>query len=272
MIILQDIIAYKNISCPNELLEQIKIIAEHTKNTWQSNRSLDDIIKDTTIGKIAEYTLKEHISKHSGYAILDYDDFRVDNYEKHAPLDCIIFEKQNSDLQLAINAINVDATNNSNGAISNNTKEFLKNLKIYTMEIKSTRITNRHKEKDTINYQAILNDDFLAYPKFYRKVPSGIEINNWHKYLDYCMNNNKIQPNTDLATLQEIELKNMYDFYARVYVEQISSNLFDIYIIGYITKQNLIKDSVIKRMPQYGKSEQALYIATQIKNGIKFKK
>lgn len=64
----------------------------------------------------------------------------------------------------------------------------------------------------------------------------------------------------------------MYDFYARVYVEQISSNLFDIYIIGYITKQNLIKDSVIKRMPQYGKSEQALYIATQIKNGIKFKK
>ena len=43
-------------------------------------------------------------------------------------------------------------------------------------------------------------------------------------------------------------------------------------VIGYITKQNLIKDSVIKRMPQYGKSEQALYIATQIKNGIKFKK
>lgn len=34
MIISQDIILYKNISCPNELLEQIKIIAEHTKNTW----------------------------------------------------------------------------------------------------------------------------------------------------------------------------------------------------------------------------------------------
>lgn len=101
MIILQDIILYKNISCPNELLEQIKIIAEHTKNTWQSNRSLDEIIKDTTIGKIAEYTLKGHISKHSGYAILDYDDFRVDNYEKHAPLDCIIFEKQNSDFAIS---------------------------------------------------------------------------------------------------------------------------------------------------------------------------
>ena len=85
MIISQDIILYKNISCPNELLEQIEIIATHTKNTWQSNRSLDEIIKDTTIGKIAEYTLKEHISKHSDYAILDYDDFRVDNYEKHAP-------------------------------------------------------------------------------------------------------------------------------------------------------------------------------------------
>lgn len=31
MIISQDIILYKNISCPNELLEQIKNIAEHTK-------------------------------------------------------------------------------------------------------------------------------------------------------------------------------------------------------------------------------------------------
>ena len=41
MIILQDIITYKNTSCPNELLKQVKIIAEHTKNTWQSNRSLD---------------------------------------------------------------------------------------------------------------------------------------------------------------------------------------------------------------------------------------
>ena len=270
MIISQDIILYKNISCPNELLEQIKIIAEHTKNTWQSNRSLDDIIKDTTIGKIAEYTLKEHISKHSGYAILDYDDFRVDNYEKHAPLDCVIFKKENSDLQLAINTINLDATNNSNGAISNNTKEFLKNFKIYTMEIKSTRITNRHKEKDTINYQAILNDDFLAYPKFYRKVPSEIEINNWDRYLDYCISNSRVQTDIDLTILQEIELNNMYDFYARVYVGQISNNLFDIHIIGYITKQNFIKNSVIKRMPQYGKSEQALYIATQIRNGTKF--
>ena len=190
--------------------------------------------------------------------------------KKHAPLDCIIFEKQNSDLQLAINAINVDATNNSNGAISNNTKEFLKNLKIYTMEIKSTRITNRHKEKDTINYQAILNDDFLAYPKFYRKVPSGIEINNWDRYLDYCISNSRVQPDIDLTILQEIELNNMYDFYARVYVDQINDNLFDIHIMGYITKQDFIKNSVIKRMPQYGKSEQALYIATQIRNGTKF--
>jgi len=272
MITLQDIILYKNISCPSKLLEQIKIIATHTKNTWQSNRLLGDIIKDTTIGKIAEHTLKEHIAKHSGYVILDYDDFRVNNYKKHAPLDCIVFEKQNPNLQLAINAINLDATNNPNGVMSDNTKELLKNLKIYTMEIKSTRIANRHKENGAINYQVILNDDFLAYPKFYRKVPSDIEINNWHKYLNHCISNSRVQPNTDLTTLQEIELNNMYDFYARVYVEQINDNLFDIHIMGYITKQDFIKNSVIKRMPQCGKSEQALYIATQIENGVKFKK
>lgn len=36
MITLQNIILYKNISCPSKLLEQIKIIATHTKNTWQA--------------------------------------------------------------------------------------------------------------------------------------------------------------------------------------------------------------------------------------------
>lgn len=272
MITSQDVILYQNISCPSELLEQIKIIAAHTQNTWQQNRTLIDIIKDTTIGKIAEHTLKKHIAKYSDYIILDYDDFRTNNYKKHAPLDCIIFKKENPNLQSVINAINLDATNNPNGMMNENTKNILKDAKIYTMEIKSTRITNRHKRNGTINYQAILNDDFLAYPKFYRKVPSSIEINSWQQYLSYCINNNRIQLNTNLTTLQEIVISNMYDFYARVYVEQINSNLFDIHIVGHITKQKFIENSIIKRMPQYGKSEQALYIATQIKNGIRFKK
>lgn len=34
MIILQDIITYKNTSCPNELLKQVEIIAEHTKISY----------------------------------------------------------------------------------------------------------------------------------------------------------------------------------------------------------------------------------------------
>ncbi len=42
--------------------------------------------------------------------------------------------------------------------------------------------------------------------------------------------------------------------------------------MGYITKQNFIKNSTIKRMPQHGKSEQALYIATVIKNGTGLRK
>ena len=113
---------------------------------------------------------------------------------------------------------------------------------------------------------------FQHIQKFYRKVPSGIEINNWQQYLNYCISNNRIQFNTNLITLQEIELKNIYDFYARVYVEQTDSNLFNIHIMGYITKQNFIKNSTIKRMPQHGKSEQALYIATVIKNGTGFRK
>lgn len=267
-----DIILYEKVCCPNELLQQIEIIATHTQNTWQQGRSLDDIIKDTTIGKISEYILKDHIARNSNYAILDYDDFRVDHYRKHAPLDCIIFEKNNTKLPSAIDAINLDAKENSNGAINESTKEFLNNSRIFTMEIKSTRLTNRHKRNGKVDYETILNDDFLAYPKFCRRLPSNIQVGDWDWYLKYCKNNNKIQSNTDLITLQKIELDNMYNYYARVYVEQIDNNLFDVYIIGYIPKQNFINSSVIKRMPQSGKSECALYIATKIKNGIRFKR
>lgn len=146
MITPQEIILYKDVSCSTELLGQINIIASHTQNTWQKNRTLTDIIKDTTIGKIAEHTLKEHIAAHSNFAILDYDDFRVNNYKKHAPLDCILFKKENTNLQAAKDAINTDATNNQSGAMSKNTKALLKTLGILTLEIKSTRITERHKK------------------------------------------------------------------------------------------------------------------------------
>lgn len=144
MITSQDIILYKNIFCPADLLERIKIIATNTQNTWQQNRALDDIIKDTIIGKIAKYSLKKHIFAHSAFIILDYDDFRVDNYKKHALFDCIICDKQNTNLQLAIEAINIDAINNKNGAMNSATKILLKNFDIFTIEIKSTRITNRY--------------------------------------------------------------------------------------------------------------------------------
>lgn len=271
MITSQNIILYKNVFCPADLLESIKIIATNTQNTWQQNRVLDDIIKDTTIGKIAEYTLKKHISTHSAFMIFDYDDFRVDNYKKHAPLDCVICDKQNTNLQLAMEAINTDVTNNKNGAMNSATKMLLKNFNIFTMEIKSTRITNRHKKNGVLNFQAILNDDFLAYPKFYRKISSNIYINSWEHYLDFCINNNQIDVNVTLEALKKIEFDNMYDYYARVYVEQMDNNLFDIYLIGRISKQNFIKNSVIKRMPQHKKSEQALYIATTIKHGLGFK-
>ncbi|MCH5322361.1 MAG: hypothetical protein J1E31_02105 [Helicobacter sp.] len=268
----QDIILYQGITCDDNLLEQIKEIANHTKNTWQTNRMLNEIISDTTIGKVAEHTLKNHIKQHSNYFILDYDDFRKDNYKKHAPLDCIILQKDNNNLQNAINQINLDAANNPNGALSQNTKEYLKKLQIFTMEIKSTRITNRHKdEKLKISYEKILKDDFLTYPKFFRKIPNNVQVNGWEDYYRYCIDSNKIQPEINLILLKNIELENMYDYYARVYVEQININLFNVYIIGYIIKQNFINNSNIKRMPQYNKSEQALYIATKLKNGIKFK-
>ncbi|EGK8008148.1 hypothetical protein IO405_000530 [Campylobacter lari] len=259
-----------NIQLPKNMLDIVDIIANHTCNTWQSNRPLEVIKKDTMIGKVAEFCLTNLIDEKSLYQIIDYDVFRTDNYNKHAPLDFLIFHKDNEYINEAIGMINNDVINNRFGVLEQETKDFLKKNKIYTLEIKSTRVTNRHKTNNVIDKEKILNDDFLAYPCFYRKVNSNILINSWEDYLKLCIENNKISTNTTLEQLQSIELKNMYDFYARVYVEELEYNRYNVFVIGYTDSVNFIQKSTIKRMTQFGKSEQALYIAMGLKNGKGF--
>lgn len=267
-----DVIKYQNISCTSALINQINFIAQNTKNTWQQKRLLREIQKDTTIGKIAEHTLKDHIEKHSDYLILDYDDFRIDNYKKHAPIDSLIYVKDNALIQLAIKKINNDVVNSPVGALSKSTKRFLIDSKIYTLEIKSTRIRNRHCDSTgSISLEKVITDDFLTYPKFFRSVPESISINNWQQYRKYCIAKQKICESITLEMLQNIELENMYDYYARVYVNELGNDKFDVFIIGYIGKETFIKKSVVKRMQQNGKSERAIYIATSLKNGTPFK-
>lgn len=273
MIEIKDIIKYSNCFCDKELLNLIEKIYINTQNSWQKNRSLEEIKKDTMVGKISEYILKKHIENNSDKFVLDYDNFRIDNFKKAAPLDCIFYKKDNNNILKAIDKINNDVKNNNFGKISQDTKIFLKENEINTLEIKTTRITLRHYDNNgNINFNTILNDDFLAYPKYKRTLYKNLIINNWNDYLNLLNSINIFSKSLNVTELKEIEKENMTDFYARVYVKELEFNKFDIYLIGYISKNNFIEMGNIKRMPKFNKSENALYIAAPLKMGNGFQK
>lgn len=273
MIEIKDIIKYSNCFCDKELLNLIEKIYINTQNSWQKNRSLEEIKKDTMVGKISEYILKKHIENNSDKFVLDYDNFRIDNFKKAAPLDCIFYKKDNNNILKAIDKINNDVKNNNFGKISQDTKIFLKENEINTLEIKTTRITLRHYDNNgNINFNTILNDDFLAYPKYKRTLYKNLIINNWNDYLNLLNSINTFSKSLNVTELKEIEKENMTDFYARVYVKELEFNKFDIYLIGYISKNNFIEMGNIKRMPKFNKSENALYIAAPLKMGNGFQK
>jgi hypothetical protein len=57
----------------------------------------------------------------------------------------------------------------------------------------------------------------------------------------------------------------MSHIYIRVYIDELHKKA---YIIGMISANSFIDNLVIKHMPQYNKSESALYLATKIRNGV----
>ena len=71
---------------------EIESIANHTKNTFQPNRDLKEIMRDTAQGKIAEFVFFKEVERYKGrYSFKDYDSIREDGFEKHAPYDAFIY-------------------------------------------------------------------------------------------------------------------------------------------------------------------------------------
>jgi len=57
----------------------------------------------------------------------------------------------------------------------------------------------------------------------------------------------------------------MRHIYIRIYINEKEQKA---YIIGCISNKTFIQNAIIKKMSQRNKSEQALYIATSLKNGV----
>lgn len=242
-----------------------KKITANTVNTWQPNRSEKDKMADTSLGKIAESIFEKYINLFS-IVYLSYDDFRENNFEKHAPFDGLLFsnDKLENEIKTFTNKINEEVSLSDFGKVTIGLLSILTKNKVYTVEVKSTRITERHKRNGEVDLAIIKRDDFLTYPSAIRKSYKDYSLSS---YADLLIQNGKIHvPSGEdkVSVVRKYEKQFMTDFYVRVYIDEKENKG---YIMGFITKELFIKKAVLKRMYQKNKSELPLYLATPISNG-----
>src|SRR3989344_1415422 len=225
-----------------------KKIVENTANTWQLGRSNEEKASDTSLGKIAEKVFKEFIIQNfPNYKYLSYDEFRSNNF---------------------IEQINYEVKNSDYGKISDGTKIGLESNGIYTVEIKSTRVAERHKRTGSSDQNIssiIMSDDFLEYPKYLR-VDEFDKINNLMDYINFCKTYrsfNCLSNSECILKMRNEEQINMRFFYVRIYID-ISTR--KAYIVGYIDNNFFSQNFTLKKMVQAGKSEKALYLSLPLNN------
>src|SRR3990167_2336621 len=139
---------------------------------------------------------------------------------------------------------------------------------IYTVEIKSTRVAERHKRTGSSDQNIssiIMSDDFLEYPKYLR-VDEFDKINNLMDYINFCKTYrsfNCLSNSECILKMRNEEQINMRFFYVRIYID-ISTR--KAYIVGYIDKNFFSQNFTLKKMVQAGKSEKALYLSLPLNN------
>lgn len=269
--------------CDNEFdMGEIVKIAEHTKNTWQTNRTLDEICKDTLQGKRAELILENIIDEKSNVKFISYDSFRKDEYRKHAPFDGLIVSEDISEASVnkKIERINRDIEKGGErGTITTTLRKELEDSKIFTVEIKSSSLKAsdyRGIESQNIrklrDYGRILDNlkkwDYFVYPHFTRK---SNYIKNFYEYSEYVKNNESdvfggLGNEKFLKKLMRIEFDNASDIHTRVYFDYCTN---EIYVPGYVLKEDFFKKPVIGKMPGR-KSGEALYYMHPINQGKSF--
>jgi hypothetical protein len=249
-------------------------IVNNTSNTWQSGRSEEEKYLDTLQGKIAEDLFQEYV-RSTNIDYLSYDSIRNDNFLKHAPIDGLLFRKSldanilNESIKLVLNDVAAD----QHGRINVSTRETLRSRSIYIVEIKSTKVNDRKRgNKSQIDYQKTIDldclvqnikkDDFLTYPHFCR-IGNISDLDNYYRFV--VRQNPGVNKGKGLLDLMDFELANMPDILVRIYIDFVASKGL---IIGYILREEFIKNVELKKMVKPGKSEGALYFAKNLRYGI----
>ena len=257
--------------------KETNTIASHTHQTWQKDRSFEETVADTSQGKLAEMVVEAYFSSFlTDFIYISYDKIRDDNFKFHAPFDAILIKQEMvKDRNLEVIKTRLaDIINKgcqTNGKISCGLRNFLLNNNIITIEIKSTKISQKRINlNDSERINAIQKDDYFLYPYFLRT--NDNDVTNFEKYVDYVckkypdeiinVNKNKAKENN----LLNIEFFNSSDIVIRVYTESLSDhNKF--YIMGYMRNAEILLNKNIKQFFKKGKSENAIYFTKSIKNG-----
>jgi hypothetical protein len=247
--------------------EKAGVLSEHTANTWQPNRDINEIINNTDQGKRAEEAVMSYFSAWEHFSYQPYDHFRKDSYLKNAPFDGI-FYSDNTDIEVVRNMardVIHEIAASKDGVISTALRAKMRAAKVYCVEIKSTKVSSKKREKagdsELALKKGILEDDFLTYPVFCRK--GDFTFDSYCRYYGPRLDPNG-QGNYRDAILKN-ELAHSSDIFIRVYLDDQTSK---IYLIGYLLKDDLFSgDICIKKMSKKGKSELALYYSKPLVNG-----
>lgn len=256
----------------------IENITSHTNNTWQVGRDLDEKRRDTEQGKSAEDIVELFMGEFPQFEYISYDKIRADNGKKHAPFDGLLYKKSKTSqeqIKTAIDKIRTDTTNSWSGQITVDTRTFLRNNHIHTIEIKSTKVSDKKRSglseiKDLFpDHTSLLNrirkDDYFVYPHFLRTTNDG-KVLTFEQYVKFVKDTGKILEDNNelfLKKLFEVECENASDIVIRVYEDNLLKNH---YIIGYVLSKYILWKRNIAGMYSK-KSMSALYYKLPLTEG-----
>lgn len=283
-----NIIVFSYKDCLQKLEFNLNDISNNTANTWENNRNKAEINKNTLQGKIVEeffIDLMHYENKNNRrikLSFISYDEFRKDSFKKHAPFDGIIFEEGNSNVGIAISRINSSISSNSSGQLDDITLAFCRSNRIYSVEIKSSKIPDKIYESSGDNLHKVYSQlnlinqlkqlDLFKYPKFNRK--DGGEIHNAESYLCWVKRNvYSMQDKSDKEIINS-EINSSLDIYTRVFIDDKLINkrgkeLFIGYFLGYVLGYEFYENFNIMNFPSH-KSQKAIYVTYPISQSKSF--
>ncbi len=272
----------KNDSIGQEIYDTVEKIVDNTANTWQKGRTREEMYHDTLQGKLAEDMYADFIKFYQPeqtILYLSYDDFREDGFEKHAPIDGILYLSGNKWLQNGLNIINNDVQNNQYGKVSPNTLSYLKSKGLYTVEVKSSRVPDKdyngiskqafrkaHQQQQLISN--LRKRDFFVYPEFSRTI--GKKVHNFNDYCKYVVEyHSQFAGLSKQELIREIvikELETKCDIYTRIFMDWNTTESIIGYITGYALGTDFFIEPRIINMSRKDKSENALYYVFPIES------